>query len=170
MTAHTDTTRSDSPAEPEGAVIVGYDGSSSSLAAVRRAVTLGAQLHRDVRVVTAWHRPYSPSGYAFTGWSQQEEARQMLETLTSTLFPQGAPATFTADAVEGMPAEVLIRESVGAEMLLVGSRGHGGFAGLLLGSISAACAENATCPVLIMRTHVSVSHEVAKPELTGVSQ
>jgi nucleotide-binding universal stress UspA family protein len=169
MTNHENSSRSDSTATPQGAIIVGYDASPSSLAAVRRAVSLGSQLQRDVRVVVAWHMPISYSGFPLTGWSPQDDAQQMLEALASTLFPQGVPSSFTAVSVEGEPAKVLINESVGAEMLLVGSRGHGGFAGLLLGSVSSACAEHATCPVLIMRTHVSTSHEVAKPELAGAS-
>lgn len=170
MTNHENSSSSNSTATPAGAVIVGYDASPSSLAAVRRAVSLGSQLGRDVRVVMAWHMPISYSGYPFGAWSPQEDAQQMLRELATTLFPQGVPSTFTAVSVEGEPAKVLIKESVGAEMLLVGSRGHGGFAGLLLGSVSSACAEHATCPVLIMRTHVSTSHEVAGLELVDASR
>lgn len=50
----------------------------------------------------------------------------------------------------GGAAKVLLNQSAGAQMLVVGSRGHGGFIGLLLGSVSAACAEHARCPVLIV--------------------
>lgn len=170
MTNHENTSRSDASSTSAGAVVVGYDASPSSLAAVRRAVSLAVQLQRDVRVVMAWHMPISYSGFPFVGWSPQDDAQQMLKELSVTLFPQGVPPTFTAVSVEGDAAKVLIKESVGAEMLLVGSRGHGGFAGLLLGSVSSACAEHATCPVLIMRAHVSTSHEVEPSELAGASR
>jgi len=52
--------------------------------------------------------------------------------------------------VEGRPAAVLVNESQGADLLVVGSRGHGGFAGLLLGSVSQQCAHHAACPVVIV--------------------
>jgi nucleotide-binding universal stress UspA family protein len=55
-------------------------------------------------------------------------------------------------AVEGMAAQVLVDEAAGADLLVVGSRGHGGFAGLLLGSVSQQCAHHASCPVVIIRT------------------
>ncbi|MDQ1560876.1 MAG: hypothetical protein QOE85_217, partial [Actinomycetota bacterium] len=57
---------------------------------------------------------------------------------------------FTEVTFEGNADEILIEQSRGAEMLIVGSRGHGGIAGVLLGSVSAKCAEHAHCPVLII--------------------
>ncbi|MHB1172123.1 MAG: universal stress protein [Lacisediminihabitans sp.] len=67
-----------------------------------------------------------------------------------TVFGDDRPSWFQAAVREGSTTQVLIEQSKGAEMLILGSRGHGGFVGLLLGSVSAACAEHAHCPVLIM--------------------
>ena len=55
--------------------------------------------------------------------------------------------------VEGYPAPTLIDEAREADLLVVGSRGHGAFAGMLLGSVSQHCAQQAACPVVIVRRH-----------------
>ena len=60
------------------------------------------------------------------------------------------PARLQATVADGSPAKTLLQISEGARMLVVGSRGHGGFTGLLLGSVSAACTEHAHCPVLVV--------------------
>ena len=60
------------------------------------------------------------------------------------------PGWVSTSSLEGNAAQRLIDASEGAEMLVVGSRGHGGVVGLLLGSVSSACAEKAHCPVLVV--------------------
>ena len=74
--------------------------------------------------------------------------RELVEVL-------GADRASAVDVVtrQGNAAEVLLAESREAEMLVVGSRGLGGFAGLLLGSVSHQCAAHATCPVVVVRDH-----------------
>lgn len=146
-----------------GAIVVGYDASSASLAAVRRGLSLAAELHRDIRVVLAWTVPVLYAAFPFTGWTPQKAAKHTLATLTTSLFPDGTPSYFSVLSIGGDPARVLIRQSRGAEMLIVGSRGRGGFKGLLLGSVSSACAAHARCPVLIMRTANGDTDESAGP-------
>ena len=79
----------------------------------------------------------------------------MLRAASEAVFDDEPPTWFTWSARHGRPAKVLIDKSDGAEMLVVGSRGHGGFAALLLGSVSAACAEHAHCPVLVVHPRTS---------------
>lgn len=75
-----------------------------------------------------------------------------------TVFGRHPPDWYSSVIREGLPARQLLNESEGAEMLVVGSRGLGGFAGLLLGSVRSACAEHAKCPVLVVHP---------KPETTS---
>jgi len=135
----------------ERRIVVGYDGSPSGTAALARAAALAESGKATLDVVTAWHYPIAYGGYPITSnWSPHEDAKDTLRRGLLHQFGTVTPAWVTGHATEGQPARVLIEASDGAEMLVVGSRGHGGFAGLLLGSVSSACAEHAACPVLIM--------------------
>jgi nucleotide-binding universal stress UspA family protein len=66
-------------------------------------------------------------------------------------IPEKAEVEVERRAIEGAPAAVLVKESHNADLLVVGSRWHGGFARLLLGSVSQQCAHHAECPVVIVR-------------------
>nr|WP_253259734.1 universal stress protein [Subtercola boreus] len=131
-------------------VVVGLDGSEASLDALRRAVLVAEGIGATVQTVVAWHTPSSVGTFGYSDWTAEADAEQIRDTATETVFGDAPPDWLTPTVREGYPAQVLIDESRGAEMLIVGSRGHGGFAGLLLGSVSTACAEHAHCPVLIM--------------------
>ncbi|MEA9983807.1 MULTISPECIES: universal stress protein [Subtercola] len=133
-------------------IVVGIDGSEASIEAFRRAVRLAGGLNATVQTVVAWHNPTSVGTFGFSDWSAEADARHILAAATEAVFDQNPPEWLNETAREGYPAQVLIEESKGAEMLVVGSRGHGGFTGLLLGSVSTACAEHAHCPVLVMHT------------------
>ncbi|MBM7471654.1 universal stress protein [Subtercola frigoramans] len=129
--------------------VVGVDGSPSSVKALRHAVTLGQFQNALVRAVTVWSYPNSYTPLPTT-WSPEDDAREILAEVTASVFGDSVPEWFEQKTHEGTPARVLIDESANADMIVVGSRGHGGFAGLLLGSVSSQCAEHAGCPVLVV--------------------
>ncbi|MFJ2370416.1 universal stress protein [Microbacterium sp. NPDC087665] len=137
-------------------IIVGLDGSESSIAALRHAADLAAKLHASLEAIMTWEYPvfYDPY-YSGASWSPETETAKAMKAAIAQAFETDLPRNFTQTVLQGAPARVLIRESEDATMLVLGSRGHGGFAGLLLGSVSATCAAHATCPVLIVHTHDS---------------
>ena len=144
------------PEVPDGRIVVGVDGSEASKRALRWAQFLAETTGGHVEAVMVWQ---SVPSYAWAGafWGsapgEQDPAAIAAKILTATVdevFGATRPAALQAVEVEGGASEVLLSQARGARMLVVGSRGHGGFAGLLLGSVSSACAEHATCPVLVI--------------------
>jgi nucleotide-binding universal stress UspA family protein len=134
-------------------IVVGVDGSAASLDALRWAGRLGTALGCELDAVTSWAYPMS---YGMTAlpveWIPADDAARALATALESAFGDDRPEGLRSRVVEGNPAAVLIEASADAELLIVGSRGHGGFVGLLIGSVSAACAEHAGCPVLVTRS------------------
>lgn len=130
-------------------IVVGVDGSPSSIAALQLAVSLMPLAGDTIHALAVWQHPI-----AFGRFSPPVEhdyeglARKALDQAVTEAFPQGIPV-IERRVVRGLAVEVLIQESRHAAMVVVGSRGHGGFAGLLLGSVSSALAERAQCPVLV---------------------
>ncbi|MFE4965274.1 universal stress protein [Streptomyces sp. NPDC056660] len=134
-------------------VVVGVDGSSSSYGALRWAVRYAGLVGGTVEAVAVWELP------GLAGWSgpavdmdiDEEEARdRMRRELTDVLGADEAGA-LTTHLVHGNPTDVLLRAAEGAEVLVVGSRGRGGFARALLGSVSMHVSQHASCPVVIVR-------------------
>jgi len=142
-----------------GRVIVGVDGSETARKAVRWAAREAKLRGMKLELVSAWEIPiYSyASGYGFPAISEE-----MMKSLTARAEGHLAEALDEARAearevqieiiaAEGQPAKVLVEVAKGADLLVVGSRGLGGFRELLLGSVSQQCAQHATCPVVIVR-------------------
>jgi nucleotide-binding universal stress UspA family protein len=134
-------------------IVVGVDGSEPAKQALRWAHRLAAGAGAQLEAVIGWQYP------VMTGWGpaamtlDYDLAQTMEKVLTDTvdaIFGADRPAGLKLTVAEGHPASVLLERSADALMLVVGSRGHGGFLGLLLGSISANVAEHASCPVLVV--------------------
>ena len=132
-------------------IVVGVDGSRLSIEALWKAHRLAAVLGCPLRVITVWEQAISLTSPIPTGtWSPHVEAEHTLDDVLQEAFGTDIPADLTRTALVGPPVELLIEASRGAEMLVVGNRGRGGFAGLLLGSVSSVLAAHAHCPVLIV--------------------
>ncbi|SEE34348.1 Nucleotide-binding universal stress protein, UspA family [Arthrobacter alpinus] len=131
-------------------IVVGVDGSPESVLGLKWAQTLAHALDATITAVTAWHMETVFGSYIVPDWDPDEGARQILKDAVQEAFGGNQPEGFRGVCIRGTPAKVLMEQSKSAQMLIVGSRGHGGFAGMLLGSVSSACAEHAGCPVLVV--------------------
>jgi nucleotide-binding universal stress UspA family protein len=138
------------PVGRHGRVVVGVDGSEASVTALRRGIRMANALNASVEAITTWRFISPYAAVSEFGYTPEDDALSILAGAAKSVFGTKIPQWFTALAVEGIADEVLIEKSKGAEMLVVGSRGHGGLAGVLLGSVSAQCAEHAHCSVLII--------------------
>lgn len=135
----------------EPRIVVGVDGSLGSQHALRWALRLARAEHARIDVVGAWDL------VAVSGWtvmpaeySPREDAANAVDSTVQQVLGDERPGYLRVLIRQGHPVRVLLDASADALMLVVGSRGHGGFAGLLLGSVSARVAELATCPVLVV--------------------
>ncbi|MGW2702787.1 universal stress protein [Streptomyces sp. NPDC001340] len=139
----------------EPKVVVGVDGSPSSYEALRWAVRYAGLVGAGtVDAVAVWELPglYGWSAPAVDMDVDEDETRQkMRQELTEVLGADAAEAVRT-HVVHGNPADVLLRAAEDAEVLVVGSRGRGGFARALLGSVSQHVSQHASCPVVIVRS------------------
>ena len=133
-----------------GRVVVGVDGSESSKQALHWAARLAGADGSRIQAITAWDYPPSFNAPVDVNWRPDVDADTVLTETLDEVFGDDRPAGLEALVVHGPARTVLIEASRGAALLVVGSRGHGGFAGLLLGSVSSACSEHAHCPVLVL--------------------
>jgi nucleotide-binding universal stress UspA family protein len=138
-------------------IVVGIDGSAGSRAALRFAAQEAGLRRTDLTVVSVWQVPagvyLQPTYVELDLDVLQGAAKDVAEQ--EVVDVMGAERAKGVEVLmrEGNPAQALVEASHDAEMLVVGSRGHGGFAGLLLGSVSQQCAAHASCPVVVVRDH-----------------
>jgi nucleotide-binding universal stress UspA family protein len=136
-------------------VVVGVDGSDPSVAALSWASRYGAATGATVRAVRVWHYPTAaglppgktpePVETEVEGWIREELSQAV------TKANPDPSAQVETKIVYGHPAQALIDESRGESLLVLGHRGHGGFAEALTGSIVIHCVNHADCPVVVVR-------------------
>ena len=151
-------------------IVVGVDGSASSEQALRWALRQAKLTGAGIEAVTAWHFPFISGGYTWppTGLMVsttdfRKMAGRVLADTVSRATSGGVSPPVTQEVLEGDAAAVLIRESAGADLLVIGSRGHGGLAEAMLGSVGQHCVHHAACPVVIVRGDVVTASPTASP-------
>jgi nucleotide-binding universal stress UspA family protein len=138
-------------------IVVGVDGSEHAERALDWAIEEAELRGVRLNLVSAWHVPgavYGASGFVPPlSESIDETFREVADEVVAAAAERVSAAGVEAETTvrQGQAAEVLLEAAANADMLVVGSRGHGGFTGLLLGSVSAQCAHHAPCPLVIVR-------------------
>jgi nucleotide-binding universal stress UspA family protein len=138
-------------------IVAAVDGSASSVEALRWAVRQAGLTGGTVDAVIAWEYPAAVCGYGWApvamldGTDYEGIASKALADAISQVVDPGSKVPVRRVVVEGRPAEVLLDAAKSADLLVVGSRGHGGFADALLGSVSQYCTHHAHCPVVVIR-------------------
>jgi nucleotide-binding universal stress UspA family protein len=137
-------------------IVVGIDGSTGSHEALKWAIQEARLRDAPLRVVQAWRYPSIVGGYGYVAPEEMDTelltsaANDILENALNAVADGATDLDVERVVRQGPAAQVLIEESERAELLVVGSRGRGGFTGLLLGSVSQQCANHARCPIVIV--------------------
>ncbi|HEX5596706.1 MAG TPA: universal stress protein [Micromonosporaceae bacterium] len=152
-------------------VIVGVDGSPGSRLAAQYAAEAAQWRHAPLILIHGYLHPFRYGvpidPYAIQLPPPSEAAEQMLDKTASELRDTWPDLAVETRQVAGGPAAALIEESRGAQLLVVGSRGLGGFAGLLLGSVGSQVTAHARCPVLVVRP-MEQPPAAADPVIVGI--
>lgn len=132
-------------------IVVGVDGSPHSIAALRWSLDQAASRGGSVTAVLAWQVPFVSIPGAFDRAELEQGYREFLIRTVSEV----APAQVPLDTVlaEGDPAQSLVTAAAdaAADLLVLGIRGRSPIAGLMMGSVSQACAASASCPVVLVK-------------------
>jgi nucleotide-binding universal stress UspA family protein len=139
-------------------IIAGVDGSDSSRAALRWAYDEAGHHGASLTVLASWQPPALPMSPPYGSLPEEGYERQpktdalaLLDRFVAELEPRTPEVDVRTLIEEGSPAKVLIERSRDADLLVVGSRGLGGFAGMVLGSVSQHLVAHAHCPVVVVR-------------------
>lgn len=133
-------------------IVVGVDGSPQSRVALDTAIEEARLRHGTVEAVHTWQPAiyYAPPEYVGMPQAREDYVAASRDLLDKTLADAPDDVTIETTVLEGPAAPTLVRHSREADLLVVGSRGRGGFSGLLLGSTSHWVTSHATCPVLVV--------------------
>jgi nucleotide-binding universal stress UspA family protein len=149
------------PGTPEpkvtlGRIVIGIDGSAASIDALDWAGRQAHLTHATLEMIMSWDWPtnYGWTMYFPEEYNPSEGMPEILAKAADDLRTKYPDIEITTRVVQGHPAPLLVEASKGADLLVVGSRGHGEFVGMLIGSVSEYCATNAHCPVLVHRAVV----------------
>lgn len=137
--------------EMKSTIVVGVDGSADGNRALAWALDEAHLRGMSLLLVNGVDLGISaadPYGGGLVLEQLQDAGRLALEAAEAAAAERGVPTERRLET--GSPSYALVEASRGAAMLVVGSRGHGGFAGLLLGSVSTACVHHAHCPIVVV--------------------
>ena len=145
--------RGSAPSDGVGRVVVGVDGSADSLRALRFAAAAARRREAPLEVVHVWqetdHAAHGRMGPV--GESAKAQADREWQSILRSVVVVAPDVELIGNHVAGYAPSVLLTASAGAALLVVGSRGRGGWAGLLLGSVSLRCVTRSACPVAVIR-------------------
>jgi nucleotide-binding universal stress UspA family protein len=136
-------------------VLVGVDGSKASAKAINFAFEQAEALHADVVAVHAWTSPFltyadGASMLQFDEQKIQDEARLLVAESVAGAAAEHPDVKWSTELAMGSAAQALVRRAESADLVVVGSRGRGGFTGLLLGSVSQSVLHHAHCPIAVV--------------------
>jgi nucleotide-binding universal stress UspA family protein len=134
-------------------IVVGTDGSDSSIHALRWALSEARLRGASVEVIHSWHLAYYPDMFglaSFPGEAMRSSAEAVLADVLSAVAEDVGPIAITGRVEPGPASTALVNASEQAELLVVGRRGHGGFLTLVIGSVAQQVAAHAKCPVVIV--------------------
>lgn len=152
--------------QENGRVVVGVDGTRASINALSWAAKFAQATHQNLKVISTWNADSVASRVSAFGetprhddsiMEREEHARQAIDKTMKEVFIGGsAPSWVIAESIAGNPADVLVEESRSASLLVVGTRGHGHLADMVLGSVSSECVARAHCPVTVARNDSTI--------------
>lgn len=158
--------------QSHAAVVAGVDGSQQSLLALDYAADEAVRRHQPLRIVIGCPWPLFVAAMGATGMPLDdgviEAARGVLDGAASRARQRQPDLDVTTEATRGSPAGVLVGESKRASVVVVGNRGHGGFASLLAGSVATQLATHAHSPVIVVRPGTDPAAATTHPVVVGV--